>query len=112
MLFRSVTHQAPQPVGFSRKEYWSVLPCPPPGDLSNPGIEPLSLTSPALAGRFFTTSATWESPLLLFNLNMHENSDKQFQFQEAHGSEGVCFFVCLNSEKPVLGFLGKGEKTD
>ena len=38
------------------------LPCPPPGDLPNPGIEPMSLMSPALAGRFFTTHATWEAP--------------------------------------------------
>ena len=34
--------------------YWSGLPCPPPGDLPHPGIEPASFTSPALAGRFFT----------------------------------------------------------
>ena len=38
---------------FSRQEYWSGLPCPPPGDLPDPGIEPTSLRSPALAGRFF-----------------------------------------------------------
>ena len=54
------THQAPLSVGFSRQEYWSGLPCPPPGDLPDPGIEPASLVSPALAGRFFTTSSTWE----------------------------------------------------
>ena len=48
------------PWGFSRQEYWSGLPCPPPGDLPNQGIKPTSLMSPALAGRFFTTSATWE----------------------------------------------------
>ena len=48
-------------MGFFRPEYQSELPCPPPGDLSNPGIEPTVLTSPALAGRFFTTSATWEA---------------------------------------------------
>ena len=53
------TVQAPLSMGFSRQEYWSGLPGPPPGDLSDPGIEPVSLTSPALAGRFFTTSATW-----------------------------------------------------
>jgi len=35
---------------------------PTPGDLPNPGIEPVSLASPALAGRFFTTNATWEPP--------------------------------------------------
>ena len=58
----TVARQAPLSMGFSRQEYWSGLPCPPPGDLPNPGIEPVSLTSPALAGRFFTTSATWEAP--------------------------------------------------
>ena len=47
-------------VGFSRQEYWSGLPSPLPGDLPNPGIEPTSLTSPALAGRLFITSATLE----------------------------------------------------
>ena len=47
-------------MGFSRQEFWSGLPFPSPGDLPHPGIEPASLASPALAGRFFTTSATWE----------------------------------------------------
>ena len=46
---------------FSRQEDWNGLPCPPPGDLPDPEIEPASLTSPALAGGFF--SATWEVPL-------------------------------------------------
>ena len=46
---------------FSRQEYWSGLPCPPPGDLPDPGIKPTSLKSPALADGFFTTSATWEA---------------------------------------------------
>jgi len=41
---------------FSRQEYWSGLPCPPPGALPDAGIELESLLSPALAGRFFTTS--------------------------------------------------------
>ena len=57
----AVAHQAPPSMGFSRQEYWSGLPCPPPGDLPNPGIEPMSLMSPALASGFFTTSATWEA---------------------------------------------------
>jgi len=43
-------------LGFSRQEYWSGLPCPSAGDLLDPGIEPVSLTSPALAGGFFNTS--------------------------------------------------------
>ena len=41
----TITHQAPLSMGFSRQEYWSGLPCPPPGDLPDPGIEP---GSPAL----------------------------------------------------------------
>ena len=45
----------PGSMGFSRQEYWSGLPCPPPGDLPDPGIKPASLRSPALAGGFFTT---------------------------------------------------------
>ena len=48
-------------VGFPRREYWSGLLCPPPGNFPNPGIKPNSLTSLALSGRFFTTSATWET---------------------------------------------------
>jgi len=40
---------------FSRQEYWSGLPFPPPGDLPDPETEPLSFASPALAGGFFTT---------------------------------------------------------
>ena len=45
-------------MGFSRQESWSGLPCPPPGDLPNPGIKPVPLMSPALADGFFTTSTT------------------------------------------------------
>ena len=55
-----IASQAPLSVGLSRQEYWSGLPCPQ-GDLPNPGTEPASLMSPALAGRFFITSITWEA---------------------------------------------------
>ena len=55
--------QAPLSMGFSRQEYWSGLPGPPPGDLPYPGIEPTSLMSPALADGFFTTKATWEAEI-------------------------------------------------
>ena len=48
--------QVPLSMGFSRQEYWSGLPCPSPGDLPDPGINPISLR-----GRFFTTSSTWEA---------------------------------------------------
>ena len=57
----TVASQAPLSLGFSNQEHWSGLPCPPPGDLPSSGIQPASLMSPALAGRFFTTSTTWEA---------------------------------------------------
>ena len=44
----TVARQVPLPMGFSRQEYWRGLPCPPPGDLPDPGIEPMSSASPAL----------------------------------------------------------------
>ena len=59
----TVPCQAPLSMGFSRQEYWSGLLRPPPGDLPNPGFEPGSLMSPALTGRIFTASATWEEQL-------------------------------------------------
>ena len=57
----TVAHKAPLSVGFSRQEYWSGLPGPPPGDLLDPGFEPMCLKSPTLAHGFFTTSTTWEA---------------------------------------------------
>ena len=54
----TVACQAPLSMGFSRQEHWSGLPCPPPGDLSNPGITPTSSVSPA-------SPALREGPLLL-----------------------------------------------
>ena len=50
-----VACQAPLSMRFLRQEYWSGLPLLPPGDLPDPGMEPMSLVSPAMAGRFFTT---------------------------------------------------------
>ena len=62
----TVARQGPLSMGFSRQGYWTALPCPP-GDLPNPGIEPASLTSPALADGFFPTSVTWEAALVVGN---------------------------------------------
>ena len=54
----TVAHQVPLSMGFSRQDFWSGVPFPPPGELPDPGIKPVSLKSLALAGRFFfTTSA-------------------------------------------------------
>ena len=59
----TVAHQAPLSMGSSRQESCSGLSCPPPGDLPDPGIKPMSLISPALAGGLLTASATWEAHL-------------------------------------------------
>ena len=53
-----IAHQAPLSKGFSRQKYWSRMSWPSLGDLSNPGVEPTCLKSPALAGKFFTASTT------------------------------------------------------
>ena len=67
----TVACHAPLSMGLSRQEYWSGLPCPAPGDLPDPETELMSLLSSALAGGFFTTSATWEAP---WTLNASSNS--------------------------------------
>ena len=65
------------------QEYWSGLPFPPPGDLPDPGIECVSLVSPALAGRFFTTSTTWEAQnvpqIMKKYLETNENGNTTYQ---------------------------------
>ena len=83
----TVAHQAPLSMGFSRQESWSELPIPPPGDLSNAGIEPMSLASHA--GRFFTAEPpgkprrrqrTSKNPVLiglLFQWEMGKPGNKQ-----------------------------------
>ena len=58
----TVAHQAPLSSQFSRQEYWSGLPFPPPRDLPDPGIKPTSPTSPALAGISFTTESHGKTP--------------------------------------------------
>ena len=59
-------HQVPLSMEVSRQDYWSGLPFPLPEDLPDPEIKPVSLESPALAGGFFTTEATWEAQPLFY----------------------------------------------
>ena len=54
----TIAHQAPVSMEVSRQVYWSGLPLPIPGHLPDPGIESVSLASPAFTGKFFITSAT------------------------------------------------------
>ena len=63
MILWIIAHQAPLSMGFSRQEYWSGLPCPPPGDLLDTGVELASACVSCIASRFFTNWATWEAPL-------------------------------------------------
>ena len=62
----AVAYQAPLSMGFPRQKHWSGLPLPSPGDLPNPGIEPMFL---ALADRFFTTEPPWKHLLQLGLVN-------------------------------------------
>ena len=71
-----VAHLAPLSMELFRQEYWSGLPFPSPGDLSDPGIQPASLVFPALAGRFFSTSTTWEA----LPLSNHPQMDHLLNF--------------------------------
>ena len=64
----TVACQAPLCMGFPRQEYWSGLPCPPPGHLSDSGIKPKCPEAPTLAGRFFTTEPP-EKPTVIIDKN-------------------------------------------
>ena len=77
---------------FSRQEYWSGLPCPPPGDLPYPGIEPSSLMFLPLAGRFFTTSSAWEAP-----------NSNQIAAQLTEKLEVAVFVLQIESSYSIIG---------
>ena len=81
-----ITCQALLSMGFSMGEYWSGWPCLPPGDLSNPGTEPGSLISSALAGGFLTPRATWEALALVEALRKMLVTQR-----DAHVSAGLQF---------------------
>ena len=81
VTLRTIARQAPPSMGFSRQEHWSGWPCPPLGDLPNPGIKPGSLTSPALAGRLFISSVTWAAPLPAILVNKNHGSHQAIILQ-------------------------------
>ena len=87
-----IARQAPVSAGASRQEYWTGLLCPPLGYLSDPGLKPVSLMSPAWAGGFFTTNTTWEAPYwsVLMCDYMH--------FCGRHSSK--CFDMCTPVSRP------------
>ena len=85
--------QAPLSMGFPRQEYRSALPCLSPGDQPNPGMEPLSLASTALAGRFFFTTAPPGKP-----------QSQKWAVRESHVSQAWTF---LGAEAGVLKLYGR-----
>ena len=95
-----IAHQAPLSMEFSRQEYWSGWPCPLPGDLPDPGIELESLTSPALAGGFFTMSSTREAhrhgrsaPSCLLGLRWGQSQIIEHQKSESITDKQVIIFI-------------------
>ena len=80
--------------GFYRQEYWSGLSCPSPGHLPDPGTEPMSFMFPGLAGRFFTTSITWEALLSVRSPGKSEPilSNKPLSFSLCVYT--TCWFCC------------------
>ena len=79
----TVAHQDPLSMGFSWQEYWSGVPFPPPGDLPDPGIKHSALKSRAMAGKFFTTSTTWEAHMVdisITKINPYGNIKERYHF--------------------------------
>ena len=98
----TVARQAPLSMGFSRQEYRNGLPCSPPQDLPDPGTEPASFKSPALAGGFFTTSTTREalnassSMQTTPSIQSHVFGGKERNINQQNRIQGLS--VCLYSE--------------
>ena len=78
----TLAHQVPQSMGFPRQEYWSGLPSPHLGDLPTQGWNPHLFMSPALAGRFFTASTTWEVQLYTHQHKVKSLGKKKTNFNE------------------------------
>ena len=87
-----VAHQASLSMGFSRQEYWSGLPCPPPGDLPDPGNEPMYPASPALAGRFFTAEPLGK---LINNRNLSPHSSGGCKVQDQDAGRFIVWWGSL-----------------
>ena len=93
----TVARQTSLCMGFSRQEYWRGLPFPPPGDLSDPGIESVSLVSPAFTGKFFCHWITWEAPLKNEDYELKEPALSQVKQTE---SESESHSVVSDSLQP------------
>ena len=91
-----VAHQVALSMGFSRQEYWSRLPCPPPGDLPDPGMEPMT---PALAGRFFTSNTTGKAQCELYtSINPNNNLLPEFLIQ-------LFWYIGLKNNRSLVNLM-------
>ena len=97
----TIACQTPLFITFPRQEYWSGLPFPPPGDLPDPGIKPIS---PALAGVFFTTSTTWEAPNYCLPVGFLRNSAISWQkwVVHLHLEQSCSFFFSFFLETTIV----------
>ena len=102
VTLRTVTLQAPLLMGFSGQEYWRALPCPPPGNLPDSGIELESLTSLALAGRFFTTSHLGS---LLIDYTPIQNKKCIFFKKETCFSSPLLSLQCHHHRVPCVTYF-------
>ena len=98
---RTIACQAPPPMEFSGQKCWRGLPFPSPGDLADPGIKPMSPVSPALAGRFFITTTTWEAPREWISLAKHPHSCiRQLACASAGGAHSGAAYLELSISWP------------
>ena len=93
MILWTIADQVPLFMGFSRQEYWRGLPCPPPVDLPGLGIKPTFLMSPALAGGFFTTTATCKAHINTDSLIKIKNRGQMFSFSSVQSLSRVWLFA-------------------
>ena len=101
----------PLSMGFSRQEYWSGLPCLPPGDLSDSGIELASLRSLAMTSGFITPSATreaWTSPSVQFSRSVVSDSLRPHESKQARAEQNMAACFIRASEQRGEGGWGMG----
>ena len=98
----TVAYQAPLSLGFSKQEHWNRLPCPPPRDLPDSRIEPAPLMPPALAGKFFSTCATWEAQHFLTFLKKFLKQNKHITTKYLQGVEMWHCQMCLERNSILI----------
>ena len=101
----TIALQASLSMGFSRQEYWSGLPCPPAGDLPDPGVKLTSLVSHLLASKFFTTSATWEALFMNIELVLKSRAGSLLLSSFLHHNYAVYMKKILFSMQVFIVFL-------